>query len=239
MPNLEVDTTKTKLKSLLKLNTREANSLLDTCFEMATEQVLREYKAGIGKRVVRHLKILYKSYVASVTEEMCYVQLPADCRSVDSLFYGNTKIKILTDGDQYLKWQKSDLIITEPFVGFIQQTEDGAKVVDLYPPSAAANGGTVDLVYNVNGKDFSVFPEQYQRLIMYCTAKEYLLWDTLKRDPAIHNKINSEYKIAKGELTLDQLYQGGETVDRHTLEEQRWFDGFNDLGYARNTDVGY
>ena len=236
MPNLETDQTKTEIKSLLGLNPIEANSKLDICFQLAVEQTLREFRSSIGKRLVRNLTISYQAEVSGVSAELCYLVLPDDCRSVDSLFYGNMKINLL-EADDYLRWIKSDIEVQNPFVGFQELLEDGTKIISFYPASSAANGGYVDLIYNVNGKDLSVFPDSYKRLMFYAAAKEFLLFDTLKRDPAIHNKIKSEWMAAKGELTLDQIYSNGNTIDRKTMEEQRWEDSFSDFGNTPSRDI--
>lgn len=236
MPNLETELTKTEIKSLLGLNAIEANSKLDICFKMAVEQTLREFKSSIGKRLVRNLAMRYQAAVEGESDEMLYVVLPDDVRSIDSLYYGNMRINLL-DADDYIRWIKSDVEVVNPFVGFQEQMEDGTKIVSFYPKSSGANGEYIDLIYNVNGKDLSVFPDQYKRLIFYGAAKEYLLFDTLKRDPAIHNKIKSEWREALEELTADQLYSSGNTIDRKTMEEQRWEDSFSDFGNTPSRDL--
>lgn len=235
MPNLEYGDTLTKVKALLGLNKTESSAKLTVCFELAVEQILREFRSSIGKRLVRNIPVEFKAAVYGVSEEICWITLPDDVRTVEALYYGTTQINIMGP-DEYLKWKKSDIQLTEPFIGFLQQQEDGTTIVELFPSSSSLNGGFVDLVYNVSGKDLSVFPERYRRVMMYGAAKEFLLFDTMKRDPAIHSKIKAEYEAAKGELTLDQVYMNGETVDRKTMEQQRWEDGFNDFGYAPSRD---
>jgi hypothetical protein len=236
MPNLETELTKTEIKSLLGLNAIEANAKLDICFSMAVEQTLREFKSSIGKRLVRNITMRYQAAVEGESDEMLYIVLPEDVRSVDSLYYGATRINLL-DVEDYVRWIKSEIEIVNPFVGLQEQLEDGTKIISFYPKSSGANGGYVDLIYNVNGKDLSVFPDQYKRLIFYGAAKEYLLFDTIKRDPAIHNKIKSEWKDALLELTGDQIYASGNTVDRKTMEEQRWEDSFSDFGNTPSRDL--
>lgn len=236
MPNLETELTKTRIKSLLGLNPTEGNAKLDICFNLAVEQTLREFRSSIGRKLARNLTIQYQAEVEGESAEMCYVVLPEDCRSVELLFYGNMKINLL-EAEDYLRWTKSDIEVSNPFVGFQELLEDGTKIVSFYPASSAANGGYIDLLYNVNGKDITVFPEQYQRLIFLAAAKEYLLFDTVKRDPAIHNKIKSEWADAKKELVSDQLYANGDTLDRKTMEQQRWEDSFSDFGNTPSRDI--
>lgn len=226
MPNLEPSDTKTKLKALLGLNTAEANAKLDVCFEMAVQQVIREFGSSIGKKTAHNIPVQYKPEVSGESEEMCFIILPDDLRKVNSLFLGTNEVGLL-DPEDFMKTKKFSPVIGSAFIGCLQVMEDGTKIVDLFPSSISLNGTFIDLVYTISGKDLSIFPEMYSRYIFYTAAKEYLLFDTVKRDPAIHSKIKAEWREARNEITEDTLYLNGNSITRKTDDEIRFDQSFN------------